>query len=317
MKERKRYYRRIIRITAEHSPNVKFARAQQQAGIPPTNEIILPGVLSWADYAKRRATWDIVRQTIGLDAKHWKGADQLLYPPHWLAASMRAAVGYRVKRLKRIAQAIGIDPAEGGDKTTMTAVDELGVIEQVSKRTPDTSVIRREAVAFGRLHNVPAENWAFDAGGGGKQIADELRANGYNVRTVAFGEKVTPPPRVGMQLIELKIDEREARYAYVNRRAQMYGQLRNRINPQAGYDYPFGIPEEYEELIRQMALIPLRYDGEGRMKLPPKNKRDPKSNEITLIQIIGHSPDELDSLVLAVHAMTHEADADTFVAGGF
>jgi hypothetical protein len=40
--------------------------------------------------------------------------------------------------------------------------------------------------------------------------------------------------------------------------------------------------------------------------LPPKTKRNPKSTIKTLTEIIGHSPDEADALVLAIHAMSTE-----------
>jgi hypothetical protein len=36
----------------------------------------------------------------------------------------------------------------------MCAGDELGIIELVSKKTPDTSVIVGEALAFMRKHNI-------------------------------------------------------------------------------------------------------------------------------------------------------------------
>jgi hypothetical protein len=47
----------------------------------------------------------------------------------------------------------------------------------------------------------------------------------------------------------------------------------------------------------------LQYDGEGVIWLPPKNKPDPTSNKESLVDIIGHSPDEADSLVLAYHQL--------------
>jgi hypothetical protein len=40
-----KYFRRVIRIKAEDSPNVRYALAQIAAGKKPTGEVILPGVL--------------------------------------------------------------------------------------------------------------------------------------------------------------------------------------------------------------------------------------------------------------------------------
>jgi hypothetical protein len=60
--------------------------------------------------------------------------------------------------------------------------------------------------------------------------------------------------------------------------------------------------------------MPKRYDEEGRMYLPPKNdKEDYKPEEMrtnnnreTLSKIMGHSPDEADSLVIGYYALTHK-----------
>jgi hypothetical protein len=47
-------------------------------------------------------------------------------------------------------------------------------------------------------------------------------------------------------------------------------------------------------------------DQEGRLRMLPKSKRDPSSKEKTLTEIIGRSPDDADSLVLACHALLYE-----------
>jgi hypothetical protein len=310
-----RYYRKVIRISAEESPNVRYARAQIERGREPTGKILVPGVLPWADYLKRRALWDPIRQCIGLDGEFYEGAEVLLFPPDWLNRAERLAEEYWNK--PRRALGIGIDPAEGGDKTAMAAVDQWGLVDLVSKRTPDTSVIGAEALAFMRKHQVSPDRVIFDRGGGGKQIADVLRRQGVPVRTVAFGESLSPDIRRSPTPFGERVDLREDKYAYKNRRAQMYGELRLQMDP-AGVDGDvtgFALPvnsrnvalaEACRELRRQLAPIPLLYDPEGRLELPPKNKRDPKSTKVCLIDLIGHSPDEADAVVLAFHAMLHK-----------
>lgn len=298
-----RFYRRVIKIKATDSPNVVLALQQQAAGQEPTGEIVTPGVLTWGEYQKRRATWDLVRACVGLDAEFYEGASVLLYPPDWLNRAEQLSEALRGH--SRRAKAMGIDPAEGGDKTAMCAVDEKGLIELVSRQTPDTSVITGEVIAFGRKHSVPPENWMFDRGGGGKEHADRLRSQGYDVRTVAFGESVTPDPKRGMVQMEERIEQREERYVYKNRRAEMYGELSLLLDPAAGVG--FALPAEYTELRRQLAVMPKLYDEEGRMRMLPKNKRGENSNEKTLTELLGCSPDEADSLVLAVHGMLHPA----------
>lgn len=300
----RRYYRKIIKITALDSPNVRYGMAQKEAGLVPDNRIILPGVLSWGDYQKRLATWDISRQTVGLFAEFWEGADALLFPPAWIARAERIAE--ELKGRPRQAKAIGIDSAEGGDKTTMAVGDEFGLLELFSEKTPDTTAIPKRAIYLGRKWGVPPESWIFDRGGGGKQHADYLRDRGYNVQTIGFGEPVTPILKRGSTMTPYgeKIEQKEQKYIYKNRRAELYGELSVVMDP--SYEQGYGIPAEYFELTRQLSLIPKQMDQEGRLILPPKNKKSKESKEITLVQIIGHSPDEADAVTMMFHGITNK-----------
>lgn len=312
------YYRKIIKVRGEDSPNVRLAMAQVRAGIAPTEQLLIPGILPWDEYCKRRRLWDKVRQCIGLDAEFWEGADVLLYPPEWLNCSERRA--NLLKGARRCAKGIGIDPAEGGDKTTMAVSDERGLIELVGKKTPDTNVIVAEAKAFAIRHNVPPEKICFDRGGGGKGHADRMRADGWAVRTVAFGESMVPKIRAGGGIVPRreKVELREERYVYKNRRAQLYGRLRILLDPARRDEglQVFALPAEYTELRRQMALIPLTYDTEGRLYILPKRRRpgvDLTNNTRSLEDLLGCSPDETDAVVLSIYAM--ETDESGPVAG--
>lgn len=305
-----RYHRKIIRIRAEDSPNVRLALAEQAAGKVPSGRVILPGVLPWDDYVKRRAMWDKVRQTIGLDGIFYEGSELLLFPPVWLDHAGNLWHQRKARGVRR-AKGIGVDPAEGGASTSLAAGDELGLIEIESHKTPNTAVIPTIILDFMRRHQVDAEHVAIDRGGGGKQHADRLREWGYNVRTVAFGESISLDPKRGLVLIETRMYTKEEKYTYKRRREQMYGELSRLVDPNGpggGWAIP---PEEegevYAKLREQLAPIPLKYDPEGRLELPPKHKRDPKDTTITLVDIIGYSPDEADAVVLAVHAMQHKS----------
>lgn len=305
------FYRKVVRITAEDSPNVRLGLAQERTGKPVTNEVIVPGVKTFAEYKKNRLLWDDIQQCVSLDAQFYVGKELRLFPKAWLDHAMQLAS--RLRGVKRRALAVGIDPAEGGDKTALCAVDERGVVELVSFKTPDTNQIPGMVIAFGTKHKVPAERWVFDRGGGGKQHADRLRDVGYAVRTVAFGESPTEPPKPGTTAFGERLENAETRGAYVNRRAEMYGTLSNRMDPSAGDG--FAIPAEYAELFTQLAPIPKLYDGEGKLRLPPKHKKVAGSKEVCLTELIGHSPDEADSLVLSVFGMLTEP---TFAdLGGF
>jgi hypothetical protein len=294
-----RCYRRVIKITGEDSPNVKAGLLYRRYGREPLGEILIPGVLPWDDYLKRLETWDPVRICVGIKAEFWEGADALLYPPQWLNRSEdlhRTLVG-----MPRRGKAMGVDPGEGVANTSWTVVDDLGLIEQVSMVTPDTAVIVGHTKALAETWSVPPEEVIFDRGGGGKQIADLLRSQGWNVRTVSFGESPTPELHRGMTPFGEKKERIELSRTYKTRRAEMYGILRDSLDPSLS-PMGFAIPPQYVELRRQLSLIPLLRDGEGCLYLPPKSRK-PGSSVKSLQDIIGRSPDEADSLVLAVYGL--------------
>ena len=206
----------------------------------------------------------------------------------------------QIRGRERTAGAIGVDTGEGAAETSLAVVDELGLIELQAKRTKDTSEIPGWVLAFARQHRVPPEKIMFDQGGGGLEHAWLLRRQGYNVQTVAFGATVSAPikPRGVVQVVGQRKELAEERYVYKNRRAEMYHMLRLRL--QTG----FALPKEYVELRRQLAPVPLLYDGEGRIWLPPKTSKTGDEDEDTMMKRIGCSPDESDSLVLAVYGMS-------------
>jgi len=283
-------YERLLKLwTKKGKPN------------PPLRTLI-PGLITYPQYIERRSSWDSMLQCISIDGEFYEGAEVKMYPPEWLNASEIVALGLKGK--KRIAKTIGIDAAEGGDNTVWAVIDELGVIDLISKKTKDTSVITGETLALMRRYNVVAENVLFDTGGGGKQHADRIRSQGFNVRTVAFGESATAERRRGMTTMKEHNLQDEVRYTYKNRRSEMYGLLRLKLEP--SNTTGFGIPREYEELHRQLRPIPFQLDGEGRITLPPKYKKDAKSTQVTLTELIGHSPDEADALVLAVYGLVRK-----------
>lgn len=305
----KRYRRKVIHIKAEDSPNIRLALAQQKAGMEPTGEILVPGVKDWDEYQKNLELWDPIQKTVSLKAEFYEGAEIKLYPKEWLDRADRLArilEEEKSKGLKRVAKGIGIDPGEGVANTAKASVDELGLITLESYPTPDTNVIPGEVIAFGKGQGAPPSKWVLDRGGGGKEHADTLRAQGYPVRTVSFAESVLRDYKSGIVTTEEKQDVRESKTAYKNRRAEMYGRLRNLLNPTRpgrGFAIPFFKGGVYERLRTELKVIPLIRDGEGRLELPPKQKRSADDTTVTLQDLIGFSPDEADALVLALHAM--------------
>ncbi len=323
-----KFHRRVIHISAFDSPNVRLAQAEIEAGKRPSLRELVPGVIGWEELQKRLATWDEVRICIGVHGRFYKGAQLLLYPPTWLNRAEQIASDLRRRGIQRRCKGIGIDPGEGLANTSFSAVDEYGMIDLHSIKTADTDPVVKEAIAFGRKHGMDDRNreeggWhrmIFDRGGGGKQHADRMRAQGYPVRTVAFGESLVLDPKRGLRMIEEKVENREESYAYKNRRAQMAHELSLLLdegtNPQ-GWGIPGGeCGSQYAELRRQMSVIPKLLDEEGRYWILPKNKKDPDSKVKTLVELLGSSPDEWDATMLACYAMLHEAKPVTAGAVG-
>lgn len=317
MKSTTNYLRKIITITAEDSPNVKLALQQRARGLEPTREVILPGVLTYDEYLQRRQLWDEERQCIGLDAKFYVGATVMLFPPTWL---QRAVIRHReVGSRGRLGKALGVDSAQGGDNTSYAVVDEIGLIELTSKKTFDTTVIVQDVQELITRYRIDPRRVCFDLGGGGKQHVDVLRKKGINVRTVAFGESLMMEPKHGMRLVAERLENREERYVYTTRRTQMYVEFSNLLDPTSE---AFALPpashsEAHRRLMFQLSKIPKLLDDKGRYWLPSKGVKTEQMKKRgikTLMEIIGHSPDEADAVVLAVYGLT--MDFGGFTAGG-
>lgn len=318
-----RYFRKVFKIRAVDSPNVRLAEAEIAAGKKPSYATAVPGVLPYDEYLARRAMWDPVRQCIGLDAEFWEGKDALMFPPVWLNAAHDRHDQIIIQRLRQRngivgTPAIGCDPAEGGDDCTWAVRDDAGYVRLRAQKTPDTSVIPGITIALMREFNVDPGRVFFDRGGGGKEHADYLNAEGWGVHSIGFGEAASQPdPEPGFIDFPERVDRKETAYAYLNRRAQMYYEFRLQLDP-AHNPAGCGIPSDWLELRRQLAPIPLTYDKEGRVfvlpKNPPPGSPDPDKVK-TLKKLIGCSPDHADAAVLANHAWLHGGEG--VVAGGW
>jgi hypothetical protein len=324
------YDRKVIKVPANLSPNVRYAEALiKKHGEAITKEpgfaektTIVPGIITYGKYQKRRRLWSKQKQCVSLGADWWQGSGDFLFPPDWMnRANEIARKGF--SRLAAITT-MGVDPAEGGDNTAWCVMNPYGILYLEAYKTQDTSKIVNTTLGLMQRFNVDPENVAFDRGGGGKQHADVMRARGYPVTTVGFGESVTPELRRGMTPLERRRLENETKYVYLNRRAQMYSMLSERLNPnyeenakgeRVATNLPgFGIPAEYSELRRQLVPLPKVYDKEGRLYLPPKNKKSATSTEVTIRDLLGCSPDEADAAVLAAYRL--EVRGRTFVRAG-
>lgn len=304
-----RYERKVIHITAMDSPNVILGLEEKKLGRMPSYRMVIPGVKSYKEYERERRRLSASEACVILDAQFWKGKDNYLYPKEWLTRAKEVAK--KLVGTYRRPKGMGVDPAEGGDSSAWTIVDEFGIMHQESCKTKHTTDVVDITMQLMREWQVPPERIYFDTGGGGKQHADRMRENGFKVRSIGFGTPPSLEVRYARYSVNRRKDMGELRYTYRSRRAQMYHLLRQLIDPDENPD-GFGIPEEYYETHRQLGPIPLWHDKEGRIYLPPKHKdsgqKSPTQEGITLEKLLGCSPDEADSLVLATYAMLEQDD---------
>ena len=300
---------RVIRVRAAESPNVAYALKQKEKGIEPTGEMLVPGILSYDRYLWKLATLKPIEQEIDLEAKFPSDDKVLLFPEEWLKAAMVRGDSLNRPGFKRTARALGIDPAEGGDRTAFCVVDEYGVLELVSIKTPDTTKTFDLALAFIRRWNVPPDKVVFDRACG-KAHADRLRAMGLKVRTVHFGESIQLDLKRGLTKIEDRRENREEKSLYKNRRVEMYHELSAIMNPsndRGGFGLPSSLkmcPRPDFNIFDQLEPIPYMFDkesGDGKLMLPDKEEMIKE-----LYDGLG-SPDEADALALAVHGLTHKS----------
>ncbi|HUY34666.1 MAG TPA: hypothetical protein VMV69_18115 [Pirellulales bacterium] len=302
-----RLFRKVIHVSGDDSPNVIAARQWKKDGRVGPPPLPVSGILSYDQYLERRANWppDKVRsRLLGLFPDE---AERKLFPPDWLDLAQRLGAKLRLIDDSRFADeshALGIDVAQGGgDLTVWCVVCRFGVRRVLAKPTPNTAEIAGMTLRLMKEFGIRGSAVAFDAGGGGKQIADMLRDRGYaQIVDVEFGGASREP------------DE------YKNRRAEIYGELRKALEPTAAIRrlldlepaawraknlHCLALPPDDALLRQDLAVLPLMRDGEGRLRLPPKDvgrKTTGRCEPCVRALLHGRSPDRGDALALAFFA---------------
>jgi hypothetical protein len=309
----------VIRIDAKDTPNVQLGVELEKAGLPGPYPNVIPGVVSYEEYVRRSMKWDKPKRVRRLDGEFYEGEESLWFPMLWLdqaelAFRLLAPKGYSID-MPRISGAgkilsMGVDCGAGRDLSVWTVIDRLGIVCQETLVTPDTFEISTKTKELLRRFNIQKERVCFDAGGGGKQIVDYMRRHGFpTLRAVSFGSSPTPPVTQKTKQTGQKIDKQELAWVWKNKRAEMYGILRQWLDPSINENV-FGIPEELYLLREELAPLPMWFDRDGKAFLPPKDHQPGKQespNELTLKKLLGRSPDRADSLVLAVYALASNA----------
>jgi hypothetical protein len=309
--------RKIIHIDGERdSPNVIYGKrwtSEKRFGLPAT---ILPGVLSYSEFLERLTMPPDERRGRLHGLFPSQGASHI-YTSEVLdfAARIWAKINAEANApiIKRGRRAMGVDVAAGGDWTVWTIVDRFGVVQKERRKTPNTAIIPGITIKLADRAKINPEDILFDSGGGGLNEANHLRDKGYAVQDVSFAAKSNYP------------DE------YRSMRAELYGEAAKMMALDAktiamtalplpawlkGWVY-MAIPPDDILLRQDLAVLPKKFDGEERLVLPPKNRKNTKhgANEKTVVEMLGWSPDDGDSFVLACYAfrMMKERLATTYV----
>lgn len=307
-------FRHVIHIDGERdSPNVVAGKQWYEAGNTGPSPTIIPGVLSYPEYKLMLAGGDAYQICTRLRGRFWDAAESKLFPFNALDAAQKLGARLRAepRRLWRGPRAMGIDVGAGGDWTVWTVIGRYGVIDKVRKQTKNTAEVRGITIRLMRKWKIPPEYVAIDAGGGGKEHADALRDDGYEVMAIGFGS-----------VADIKEE-------YKTMRAELYGQAAKAMaiqphtrlmlaRPTKAWRKAWtclSIPPDDNLLRQDLAVMPRLYDGEGKLRLPPKDRqgkvnRHQGTGEKTIREMLGRSPDDADSFVLAWYAFQVAMDIE-------
>jgi len=289
-----RFHRRVIHVDADDTPNIIAGREWVRRKFKGSPPILIPGMLTWRQYRHRIATRDRRWILMRIHGKFDRSGASMMFPDDWLDAC--EAMWPIAEGMERGPFGLGIDVAEGGrDYSCWALVDQYGLYRLFVEDTPDTSIIVPKTMELMATYNVRPERVAFDRGSGGKQYADLMRSRGQMVRAISFGGGA--------------VDNK----TYKNCRAEMYWRLRQAMNSarwskvttsegREKWERFFALPPQQHLLREELAILPIKNDGEGRMMLLPKSKRNANSKLPTIKGLLGRSPDRSDAVALATYA---------------
>lgn len=187
---------------------------------------------------------------------------------------------------------MGIDCAgTGRDFNVFTIVDDCGILHK--RKVQNANVFEMNSITNELISRYGVQQVSIDCTGGfGSGIADFLDLNkNLDVRRVNFAQSATKTGEEGLRGVD----------NYANARAEMYFRL-----AQACRD-GFFIDESEAIMLKELKAITYFINKSGKSQLIDKEE---------LKEILGHSPDESDSLALAVYLRgevdLHSTEKDTF-----
>lgn len=174
---------------------------------------------------------------------------------------------------------MGMDLAGlGSDCNVLTVVSKYRIEEQISIRVADTFELSDAAEKMYRRWDVQCLDIDI-TGSTSCGVLDVLRAKGLKVNGINFAQKPY---------------DNDTGKRCANARAEMYVDLSNAVKG--------GLYIQDDDIKTQLAYTTIFVNQSGKLQLVKKDE---------IKEMIGHSPDQADSLALAVYAMMHSESVPT------
>jgi len=272
-------------------------------------KVKIPGQIDYGKYMGLLNEMDEWSIGVFVHAKFPKvDAELAVVNPEWLGPHRDEWINYvngyveidgvREEREIGLPLAFGLDAGGSttGDPSVLTPINEKGVVgEQLEKQLGSPQEICAWVISSIR------HTWGIELTDGDHPIAVDMDGLGWGV-----GQDLVTQ---GVWVIEIRGNGKTDidNTLYANKRAELYGEAGNRLNPNAIGNSPFAIPDEdrfLEELVTP-EKIHVGHDGR-KFHITPKKSKQVRGAKITgVMERLGvkRSPDRADSFVYAYGAL--------------
>ena len=302
--------RRCITVDGADCMNVRLKRLENPVG--PIGGIEINGTryeqgdeIPTADYDLVRPllpgqvcydTWkaivndssEFVRAVFGHGRFPKEDPETQLIQPSWLPRHVAAWDG------SGLVEGFGLDVAasQSGDKTVLVAGSLEGIVALHERQEADTMATVGWVIALAR------ERYKIDLAAGEIPMAVDMDGLGKGV-----GDRLA---EIGVRVIEIRGNATplEEKHRCTNRRAEMYAQLADRLDP-AQHDEPFPLPDDRELMDELVAPEKVWQGSDGlKFRLTPKTRRPGQMFKgRTVSERLGRSPDKADAVVYCWQAV--------------
>lgn len=246
-----------------------------------TIKTVIPNQMDYAKYAETMADPDeFHRRVFGQGQFPKEDAATNLFMKAWFERARKAW------NPNLPVDAFGLDLAAStfGDETVLAAGGTLGCREFHAWKKADTTLTVAEVL------KVAIEVYGIDLKRGTVPVAVDMQSIGSAVFDMLTNE--------GVLCVEVWANgaPQVNREKYANRRAEVYGELSSRMNPEEYPQVPFAIPPNEPKLDQELSAHHKIPSARGFSVTPKDRYRGMVFNSHTIKEHIGRSPDRSDAL---------------------